>query len=134
MIDEAYHQYAGESSIYASFIDEPIADERIIVCRTFSKVHGLAGLRLGYCIAAPSSIESMRPYVTSGSVNSVVVRAAAASLEDRESVRDFVRRNRDERQEFYNQAMARVLKPIDSHPNFVMMNTYHPSQGVIDSK
>jgi histidinol-phosphate aminotransferase len=132
LIDEAYHHYAGESSTYASFIDDPIADERIIVCRSFSKVHGLAGLRLGYCIAAPSSIENMRSYLTFGSVNSIAVRAAAASLEDRESVRDFVRRNRDERQEFFNQATARVLKPIDSHTNFVMMNTYHSSEGVIE--
>ena len=132
LIDEAYHHYAGESAMYASFIDDPLADERIIVCRTFSKVHGLAGLRLGYCIAAPSSIERMRSYITFGSINGVAVRAAAASLEDRESIRDFVRRNRDERQEFFNQATARVLKPIDSHTNFVMMNTYHPCEGVIE--
>jgi histidinol-phosphate/aromatic aminotransferase/cobyric acid decarboxylase-like protein len=37
----------------------------------------------------------------------------------------------DDRQEFFNQAMGRALKPIDSHANFVMMNTYHPADDVI---
>ena len=37
----------------------------------------------------------------------------------------------DDRQEFFNQAMARAVKPIDSHANFVMMNTFHPAEDVI---
>ena len=36
--------------MYASFIDRPLDDERVIVGRTFSKVYGLAGLRLGYAV------------------------------------------------------------------------------------
>ncbi len=43
----------------------------------------------------------------------------------------FIRRNTDDRQEFFNQAMARALNPIDSHANFVMMNTFHPAEEVI---
>jgi hypothetical protein len=41
-------------------------------------------------------------------------------------------RNADERQEFFNQAMARSLRPIDSHTNFVMMDTFHPAEEVIE--
>jgi len=44
---------------------------------------------------------------------------------------DFIRRNADHRQEFFNQAMARSLRPIDSHTNFVMMDTFHPAEEVI---
>jgi histidinol-phosphate aminotransferase len=132
LIDEAYHQYAGQSSMYASFIEHPLNTDRVIVCRTFSTVYGLAGIRLGYCVAAPATIQRMRPYITFDSVNSIVVRAATAALEDRESVREFVKRNMDARQEFFNQAMARMLKPIDSHANFVMMNTYHPAEEVVE--
>ena len=47
IIDEAYHHYAGRSGDYASLLDRPLHDERVIVTRTFSKVYGLAGLRLG---------------------------------------------------------------------------------------
>ena len=131
LIDEAYHHYAGESSMYASFIEHPSSSDRVIVCRSFSTVYGLAGLRLGYCIASPAIVERMRPYITFGSVNSMVIRAATAALEDTDSVKEFVKKNADNRQEFFNQAMARMLKPIDSHANFVMMNTYHPSDEII---
>ena len=42
------------------------------------------------------------------------------------------KRNADDRQEFFNQAMARMLKPIDSQVNFVMMNAHRPAEDVIE--
>jgi histidinol-phosphate aminotransferase len=132
LIDEAYHHYAGQSSAYASFIDHPIDAENVIVCRTFSEVYALAGLRLGYCIAAPPAIEEMRSHLTFDSVNRVVACAATAALEDMENVRQFVKQNTDARQEFLNQAQARMLRWIDSHANFVMLNTQHPAGEVIE--
>ena len=60
VIDEAYHDYATKSGMYSSFIDHPVDDERVIVTRTFSKVYGLAGLRMGYAVAAPNVIAEMR--------------------------------------------------------------------------
>ena len=131
VIDEAYHHYAGRSGMYASFIDRPLEDERVIVVRTFSKVYGLAGLRLGYAVGSPKIIQRMRRFATEDNINAIVTQAAAAALDDADGVRDFVRRNADDRQEFFNQAMARALKPIDSHANFVMMNAFHPAEEVI---
>jgi histidinol-phosphate aminotransferase len=131
VIDEAYHEYAGQSGMYASFIDHPLDNERVIVTRTFSKVYGLAGLRLGYAVASPNAIQKMRQFASQDNINSVVAQAAFAALGDTDGVNDFVRRNMDDRQEFFNQAMARALKPIDSHANFVMMNTFHPAEDVI---
>jgi histidinol-phosphate aminotransferase len=131
MIDEAYHHYAGQSGMYASFIDHPLDNERVIVSRTFSKVYGLAGLRLGYAVASPKIIQQMRKFVTEDDINAIVTQAGAAALDDTDGVHDFVRRNADDRQEFFNQAMARALKPIDSHTNFIMMNTFHPAAEVI---
>jgi histidinol-phosphate aminotransferase len=132
LIDEAYHHYAGASAMYASFLDHPIEDKRVIVSRTFSKIYGLAGLRLGYGIASAATAKQMKAYATLDNVNGVVVRAAMAALDDEASVREFIKRNEDARQEFFNQAMARMLKPIDSHANFVMMNTHHPAEQVIE--
>jgi histidinol-phosphate aminotransferase len=131
-IDEAYHHYAGQSSMYRSFIDEPIHDERVIVSRTFSKIYALAGLRLGYAIASPALTKRVSPYLTWSSINAMAVRAAMAALDDAQSATDFAKRNADARQEFFNQAMARMLKPIDSHTNFVMMNVDHPAEEVIE--
>ena len=132
IIDEAYHHYAGQSGMYASFIDRPLEDERVLVTRTFSKVYGLAGLRLGYAVASPKVIQRMRPFATENNINALVTQAAVAALDDTAGVSEFIRRNADDRQEFLNQAMARALKPIDSHANFVMMNTYHPTEEVIE--
>lgn len=131
LIDEAYHHYAGASGMYASFIDRPIDDERVIVARTFSKVYGLAGMRLGYAIASPSLLQQMRTFSNEDNINAMVTAAASVALSDTESTRDFIQRNANDRQEFFNQAMARALKPIDSHTNFVMMNTFHPAEEVI---
>lgn len=131
VIDEAYHHYAGQSSMYQSFLDHPVQNDRVIVSRTFSKIYGLAGLRLGYAITSATAAKRISAYLTRINVNGIAVRAAMASLEDTESVADFTKRNADARQEFFNQAMARMLKPIDSHANFVMMNTDHPAEGTI---
>jgi histidinol-phosphate aminotransferase len=131
VIDEAYHQYAEPSAMYASFIDRPLADDRVIVTRTFSKVFGLAGLRLGYAVASPQVIEKMRAFVTQDGLNAIVAEVAGVALDDAAGVREFVRRNRDDRQEFVNQATDRMLKPIDSATNFVMMDIQHPAVAVI---
>jgi histidinol-phosphate aminotransferase len=131
VIDEAYHHYAGQSGMYASFIDNPVHDERVIVTRTFSKIYALAGLRLGYAIAAQNVIRQMRKFAAEDNLNAVVTKAAAAALDDSDAVNDSIQRNMDDRQEFFNQAMGRSLKPIDSHANFVMLNTFHSTEQVI---
>ena len=131
-IDEAYHHYAGQSGMYSSFIDHPIDDDRIIVSRTFSKVYGLAGLRVGYAVASPKVIRQMQKFATDDNINAVATSAAVAALDDVAGTNELIQRNANDRQEFFNQAMARGLKPIDSHANFVMMNTYHPANQVVE--
>lgn len=132
LIDEAYHHFAAQSELYKSFIDVPVNDDRVIVCRTFSKIYGLAGLRLGYAVASPKMAEDLRRYATMINLNGMVSVAAMAGLRDAEGMRAAARRNADDRQEFFNQAMARMLKPIDSQANFVMMNAHRPAAQVIE--
>ena len=52
VIDEAYHHYVDDASDYRSFIDHPMRDRRVIVTRSFSKIHGLAPARIGYAVAS----------------------------------------------------------------------------------
>jgi histidinol-phosphate aminotransferase len=132
LIDEAYHHYANASSRYVSFVDRPVANDRVIVMRTFSKIYAIAGLRLGYAVADHRLVEKMKSYLTDIDLNSAAVAAGRAALADSESVRDSVKRNTDDRQEFFNQAMARMLKPIDSQTNFVMMDARQPADGIIE--
>ena len=131
VIDEAYHDYAGQSAMYASFIDRPIGNERVIVTRTFSKVYGLAGLRLGYAVSSPNTIQKLRQFASRNNINAIAAQVGSVALDDADGVNESVRRNLNDRQEFFNQAMARAVKPIDSHANFVMLNTYHSAEEVI---
>ena len=132
LIDEAYHHYVGESPDYASFIDRPVDDNRVIVARSFSKIYGMAGLRAGYAVATPETARRLASCRLLENINVVAARAAVAALDDQEYVRTSVTRNVDDRQEFVNQAHARMLKPIDSQTNFVMMNVERPALEVIE--
>ena len=131
IMDEAYHEFVGSLPSYASFIDRPLNDDRVLVLRTFSKAYGMAGLRLGYAVGAPKVLERMRAYALQDSINSIAASAGLAALESQEAIRDWVRRNDDDQQEFLNQANTRMLKPIDSHTNFVFMDVLRPNEVVI---
>jgi len=133
MIDEAYHHFAVGASGYTSFLDRPVADERIIVARTFSKVYGLAGMRLGYAVASPKMVARLKPHISPVSVNAVVIRCASVALDDADGVEENVRRNESTRQEFFKQASARGLKPIESRTNFVMLDVRRPTKQVVES-
>jgi histidinol-phosphate aminotransferase len=130
IIDEAYHDYVGETSDYASFTDQA-DDQRLIVVRTFSKIHGLAGLRIGYAVSSAEVSRRLSLSHQKWNVSVAAVRAAAAALDDSEYVRLSAKRNADDRQEFYNQINARMQRQIDSHTNFVFMRADLPSSQII---
>jgi histidinol-phosphate aminotransferase len=132
VIDEAYHEYIGETLRDASLIDHAADDSRVIVTRTFSGIYGLAGLRAGYGIAAPRTARRLTASRLPFGVNIIAAGAAAVSLGDAEYVRDCVQRNANDRQEFLNQALARMLRTIDSHTNFVMLNTGQEAEKVVE--
>jgi histidinol-phosphate aminotransferase len=110
--------------------DRPF-DSRVIVTRSFSKIYGLAGLRVGYAVAHPDTARLLASHKMSDGVSVVAARAAAAALGDAEHVLKSVSRNTDDRQEFVNQAAARMLRP-DSATNFVMLDTGHPAGALVD--
>ncbi|MGA9812046.1 MAG: aminotransferase class I/II-fold pyridoxal phosphate-dependent enzyme, partial [Terriglobales bacterium] len=103
----------------------------VIVTRTFSAAYGLAGLRLGYAVAAPQAIEAMRKFLTANSLNAIVAEVVGVALDDVKGLAECVKRNRDQRQEFLNSSNIRSLKPIDPHANFVMVDVQHPVEEVI---
>jgi histidinol-phosphate aminotransferase len=132
VIDEAFHEYVASTSDYASFIERPIDDDRVIVVRTFSKIYGLAGLRLGYAISSKEMSRKLSLTQLQRGINIVATRSAAAALDDSEYIRLSSHRNADQRQEFYNQTNARMLRQVDSVTNFVFTKTGLPSSRVIE--
>ncbi|HEV3039989.1 MAG TPA: aminotransferase class I/II-fold pyridoxal phosphate-dependent enzyme [Candidatus Angelobacter sp.] len=126
LIDEAYHHYAGGTSSYVSFLDRPMNDGRVFVARTFSKVYGLAGLRVGYAIAPPEIAQQLMRNRLGMSVSLLSLRAAIAALDDAEHVRLSIKHNADDRQEFFNDANVRMGAWIDSRTNFILLKADHP--------
>lgn len=132
IVDEAYHHYAADSSEYASFVDHPIVDDQLIVTRTFSTIHGLAGLRIGYAVTDASVASQLSARRLASDVSVVALSAAGAALDDHEHIRSAAVRNADDRQEFLNQANARMLRAMDSHANFVMLNTERSAFEIVE--
>lgn len=131
LIDEAYHHYAGISDEYASWIEKVSMYPRLIVTRTFSKVYGLAGMRVGYAVASEPTIRQLMRYQLWEGMNMAGSLACVAALKDKSFVERAVKRNRDDRQEFFNQAQTRMLKPLDSHTNFYFMDVARPAREII---
>lgn len=132
LIDEAYHHFALGAPGYESFLDRPVDDERVIVARTFSKIYGMAGLRLGYAVAAPKVAEQLNRLEAWDNANVVVLAAGAASLSDMAAMRAAAGRNATDRSTFVAKAQARKLAPIPSYANFFMMDAGRPAHAVIE--
>jgi histidinol-phosphate aminotransferase len=132
LIDEAYHHFVGATAAYASFIDHPFDSERVIVTRTFSKIHALAGMRVGYMIAPREIAARLVARRLSFGISVVSAQAAAAALDDSDYVRLAARRNANDRQEFMNQVNARMMRALDSHTNFVMLDPHRPVEEVFE--
>ena len=116
LIDEAYHHYVGESADYASFIDRPVDDPRVIVTRSFSKIHGLAGLRVGYAVAAPRPARMLASRGCPDGVSVVAARAAAAALDD-QRIRSAERQPEHRRPAGVSQSGERTHAAVDRFPD-----------------
>ena len=132
LIDEAYHHFVTPNTAYESFLERHFDDPRIVVSRTFSKIYGLAGMRIGYAVATPELAKKLPAGFPNWSVSVVSARAASAALDDVDYVLLGIKRNTDDRQEFMNQVNARMLRAIDSQANFVMVNPMRPPDEVIE--
>ncbi len=131
LMDEAYQDFVPASSDYRSFIETPTGNERVIVARTFSKIYGMAGLRLGYAVASPAVVDLMQRHSQLDSINILAIRCGQVSLDDSEGHRIAVARNAADRDEFMHQVASRKLQAIPSSANFVMVDAKRPIKQVI---
>ena len=98
VVDEAYAEYGeAEGDDYASALRWQASYRNLVVTRTFSKAHALAGLRVGYAIANAGLVEVMERVRESFNVNSVGLAAAQAVLGDDEHLRWSLARNAEQR-------------------------------------
>jgi histidinol-phosphate aminotransferase len=117
VLDEAYAEYAEDEPAGVDLVRE--GQERLCVLRTFSKVYGLAALRIGYAIASPQIADALNRVRPIFNVNQPAQEAALASLHEPEAVRRRIAHTRAARDELHDTLAAAGLDPIRSHANFV---------------
>ncbi len=130
LIDEAYHHYV-EDPAYATSIPWVLEGRRVIIARTFSKIYGMAGMRLGFAIAPPDMIQQMKPYST-GTINAIVKWGGVAALDDTESAARVRRNTIALRQQAMSDLAVLGYESIPSETNFFMVHIRRPVQPVIE--
>lgn len=124
IIDEAYMEFAGTSAT-----DLIAGNERVLIARTLSKAFGLAGLRVGYAIGAPTLIAEIEKSRGPFKVSAPAERAAVAALrEDREWLATCVTEAVTCRERFVAALRAQGLSPLPSAANFVLVPIAKPME------
>ncbi len=118
LVDEAYHEYVDDPA-YASAIPLALESPEVIVSRTFSKVFGLAGLRIGYAVGRPETLQKMAGWRLGNGMNMLGIRAAIAALDDQSWVTKGRAANRAGRDYLRRAFEGWGFKVAESHANFV---------------
>jgi len=121
ILDEAYFEYVDQDKQVDG--TEYLAEHKnIIVLRTFSKIHALAGLRVGYAIADERIIKSLAKVKQAFNVNSIAQAAALASLHDEDHLSQSQQINSRGRDYLYQEFAAMGLKYVPSQANFILLD------------
>jgi len=122
LVDEAYHHYA-DSPDYESVVPLVATHPNLAVARTFSKIHGMAGLRLGYAIAQPPMIKKLAEHAAWDSANIIALAAARASLADTAYVAEGRRRNTATKTQVIGELGRLGYQVVPSQTNFILIDT-----------
>ncbi|MES1223328.1 MAG: aminotransferase class I/II-fold pyridoxal phosphate-dependent enzyme, partial [Bacteroidota bacterium] len=119
-IDEAYTEYADLPSL-ASLA---LAKQNIIVAKTFSKVYGLAGARVGYAIAHPDTIKRFASLQSwpDANISAVSASAAMSALDDQDFVKNSKQKTEQAKEICYAAFKQLQLEYIPSSANFILFN------------
>jgi histidinol-phosphate aminotransferase len=132
VLDEAYFEYVDNSEFPRS-LEYVRAGKPVLILRTFSKVFGLAGLRIGYGISTREVIETLYKVRMAFNTNSVAQAAALAAWDDHEHVRRSVTLNRAGLEFLYAGLRARSVKHVPSFANFVLVELGRPARPVTEA-
>ncbi len=116
-LDEAYHDFMGDN-----FLEEGLTHPNVIVGRTFSKAHGLAGMRIGVMIAQPALLEPIRFVMPLFNLNVVAVAALRAALTDRDFTPWYLAQVAESKQILYEALDRTGLRYWKSKANFVLVD------------
>src|SRR5580693_8729663 len=131
VLDEAYVHYAPGLNRRKT---EEIFRRRanLLILRTFSKVYGLAGMRIGFAIGRPGLLAAMNKLKTPFNTSGVAQAAALAAIDDREHVTRCIETNAAERKRLSVGLSGLGLRPVPSETNFVFMNVGPEAKEICD--
>ena len=121
VLDGAYAEYVRRND-YASGIELAMESENVLVTRTFSKIHGLAALRVGWGFGAPHLIDAMNRVRGPFNVNAVAIAAGAAAIRDRTHMSRAVEHNEKWLLLLAERLGAIGLRVTPSVANFVLVH------------
>lgn len=119
--DEAYYDFIEEPD-YPSMVELVKKGEDVIVSRTFSKVYGLAGLRVGYLVAKPELANRIRRNMPANT-NVLALRAAMTALNDDDFYNFSLQKVKEGKQLMYSAMDSLGLEYVKSHTNFIFFKT-----------
>ncbi|WP_101843556.1 histidinol-phosphate transaminase [Halobacillus sp. Marseille-P3879] len=129
IMDEAYYEYA-ESEEYLDTLPLLPDHPNMVILRTFSKVYGLAALRIGYGMMNPEIVQQLQKVKDPFNVNRLAAVAASASLDDDSFLIDTIVKNREGRQYLIQYFDEMNLRYFITQTNFIMVDTGCPSKEV----
>lgn len=119
LVDEAYFEYVDDPRYHSALRWIP-ERPNVLVARTFSKVYGMAGIRLGYIVAHPGTTRRIRARHVRNNANHFAIVAGTASLADPEFVRRSLSTNAASKQVLYDVLRELDLEYYPTNTNFVM--------------
>jgi len=122
VLDEAYAEYVDDPE-YSHSIDYVRQGRSVLVLRTFSKVHGLAGLRVGYGLGVSNLVNCLNLVRGPFNTASIAQVAAMAAMDDDAHVRESVENNRREMRWLCEQLGRLGLRYVPSVTNFLLVDT-----------
>lgn len=132
VFDEAYYEYVAHPD-YPHTLPYVMEGRNFIITRTFSKIYGLAGLRIGYGIAPPSVIATMNPVRQPFNCNAVAQAAARAALKDFDYVKKSQSLNDEGKQFLYSAFDKLGLRYIKTEGNFIMVFVNQPGADLVEA-
>ena len=125
VIDEAYVEYVTASD-FATALPEALARPNVIVTRTFSKIFGLAGLRVGYAVGQGPMLAELRRAQSPFTVNTLAMAAATEAVRHPQRISERARANAAERSRLSEELDNRGMELVPSQTNFIY---FRPAPG-----
>lgn len=132
VVDEAYYEYAVDDTYPRSVDYIRSGQENLVILRSFSKVYGLAGLRVGYMIASKAMIDYAERARPPFNVNRMAQVGARAALEDLHHVQRSLTANKAARAFFYEEMARLGLAYIPTRTNFMAVDVSRPGAEISD--